>query len=83
MISDTESTCPVTKCPPKRWPAAIALSRFTVLPFFRLIKAVTFNVSFKRLKEAPSGVSPETVRQHPLTAMLSPIEIWSLKGMST
>ena len=72
------STCPETICPPKRPPACIALSRLTSSPGFIFPRELRYNVSgiASAVKQLPDN--DVTVRQTPLTAMLSPSEVPSM-----
>ena len=68
------STCPETRCPPKRPPQAMARSRLTFEPGLRLPREVRRSVSgiASAVKCPLPGV---TVRQTPLTAILSPVAV--------
>ena len=76
-IVPTPSTWPETIWPPNRPLAAIALSKFTLLPVFRLFKDERLKVSCitSALKNWLS--ISVTVKQIPFTAMLSPIFVSS------
>src|SRR5271155_71876 len=67
----TASTCPCTKCPPRRSPAARGRSRFTVAPAFLSPSPVRRKVSPDKSAAKKSSPSSTTVRQQPFTAMLS------------
>ena len=69
----TPSTWPATICPPKRPSAAMALSRFTGVPIVSPAREERFSVSCITSAEKPCENSSVTVKQMPLTAMLSPI----------
>lgn len=69
----TPSTWPATMCPPKRPLAGMARSRLTALPTVSCASAERFKVSCMTSAAKLSGKSCLTVRQMPLTAMLSPI----------
>ncbi len=65
------SICPLTKCPPRRSPTAKARSRLTGLPVFRSPRLVRLSVSGPASKCMVSSSVSTTVKQHPLTEMLS------------
>ena len=73
----TPSTWPATMCPPKRPLAGMARSRLTALPTVSCASAERFKVSCMTSAAKLSGKSCLTVRQMPLTAMLSPILVSS------
>src|SRR3990172_6688076 len=72
MIWPTPSTCPVTKCPPRRSPTLSGRSRLTRSCGLRSPSVVRARVSEERsaVKMVPSPRT--TVRQTPFTAMLCP-----------
>src|SRR5437870_10450838 len=73
---DTQSTCPCTKCPPKRSFAPRARSRFTESPRCRCFRFVRAIVSAKRSNPSVLPRRELTVRQQPLMATLSPRRIF-------
>ena len=66
------SICPVTKWPPKRPFASIALSKFIFLPFINVLTAVVFWVWPLKSKLKFFPENSFSVRHEPSTAMLSP-----------
>ena len=70
--SPTPSTWPLTMCPPRRLTGVNAFSRFTRLPLPRLCSVVSCMVSLETSASNIWWVRRVTVRQTPLTAMLSP-----------
>src|SRR4028118_1694427 len=70
------STWPCTTCPPRRPPALTARSRLTGSPPARpprlLRRSVSAITSVDQTDASPSGSTPVTVRQTPLTEMESP-----------
>src|SRR5579875_3538880 len=68
------STCPCTKWPPRRAPTASGNSRLTIAPGALPAKAVRSRVSRERSAAKDFASCATTVRQHPFTAMLAPIE---------
>src|SRR5690606_7989266 len=67
------------RCPPSLLLAVRAFSRFTRLPFFSACKVVSCRVSADTSAAKPWLPSSTTVRQAPLTAILSPA-LTSLKS---
>ncbi len=66
------STCPLTKCPPRRLPALRARSRFTSEASGKPASVVTRAVSGEMSASNPEAASAATVRHTPFTATDSP-----------
>ena len=78
------STCPCTKCPPKRPSAASERSRLTPALGTRDCRFVRRSVSSRRSNSITPSKARVTVRQHPFTATLSPIATVSeIRGART
>ncbi len=78
------STCPCTKCPPRRPSAASERSRFTPAPGTRVCRFVRRSVSSRRSNSITPSKARVTVRQHPFTATLSPVATVSeIRGART